>query len=408
MSFQVPQETSDNCNTGLFNIGNDIFTAVDGTFFYQVDMTTLKSGEKLDGNKILGLNIVSPKPVIDPVTGDLFNVGSFVSPSGVKHGIIRIPTDLPTAKEALKKTKLVASWPSRWSTSCHYIHSFGMTKNYFVVVDQPFMAGLTSLAANVLKGKPMIELFEWHGRERNRFFIVDRATGKPLKAEYFSEDSFFYYHIINAYEDNNHIVLDMIAYDDTRNFQAMFIDRLRQNVMEDSPPGQVRRYVIPLLEDASKAMDDGRNLNELSASCKATAVRKGNQIILYPQILTDVQGVEGPAINTTKLGKKYKYFYCNPSFHVDFINRLGKINADTGEVVVWKGSEFDHPGVPIFVPCPASDGAEDDGVVLCGVSVVNDEPSYLLILDAKTFDEIARVEFPSHIPLGADSVFVPK
>ena len=379
---------------------------MDGTYFYQVDPVTLKTGDKLDGNKLFGLNVVSPKPVTDTLTGDVFNVGSFVSPSGVKHGIVRIPSDLPTAKEAFKKSKLVASWPSRWSASCHYTHSFGLTKNYYIVVDQPFMAGLTSIAANVLKGKPMIELFEWHGREKNRFFIVDRGTGKPLRTEYFSEESFFFYHIINCYEDNNHIIVDMIAYKDTKNFQSMFIERLRQNVMEDTPSGQVRRYVFPILEDISKAVDDGRNLNDLE-NCKATAVRKGNQIILSPHVVAEERGVEAPAINRTKLGKKYKYFYGNASFHLDFINKLGKFNVDTGERLLWTGNEFEHPGEPVYVQDPSRSG-EDDGIILSAVTVVNEEPSYLLILDAKTFEEIARVEFSAQIPLGVDGIFVSK
>ena len=44
--------------------------------------------------------------------------------------------------------------------------------------------------------------------------------------------------------------------------------------------------------------------------------------------------------------------------------------------------------------------AEDAGVVLSVVLDVNAGRSFLLVLDAGSFEEIARAEAPHHIPFG--------
>ena len=48
---------------------------------------------------------------------------------------------------------------------------------------------------------------------------------------------------------------------------------------------------------------------------------------------------------------------------------------------------------------PGRDG-EDDGVVLSVVLDTNAGRSFLLVLDAGSFEEIARAEAPHHIPFG--------
>ena len=64
------------------------------------------------------------------------------------------------------------------------------------------------------------------------------------------------------------------------------------------------------------------------------------------------------------------------------------------------------PSEPVFVPSPG-DGREDDGVVLAVVNVNSDDSSFLLILDAETFEERARVLTPVTINHGIHSVFIP-
>ena len=57
------------------------------------------------------------------------------------------------------------------------------------------------------------------------------------------------------------------------------------------------------------------------------------------------------------------------------------------------------PGEPIFVREPGTE-AEDAGVVLSVVLDTAAGRSFLLVLDAHNFEELARAEAPHHIPFG--------
>jgi carotenoid cleavage dioxygenase-like enzyme len=52
----------------------------------------------------------------------------------------------------------------------------------------------------------------------------------------------------------------------------------------------------------------------------------------------------------------------------------------------------------VFVAAPAAN--EDDGVILSVVLDTRQAASFLLILDASTFRELARADAPHHIPFG--------
>ena len=58
-----------------------------------------------------------------------------------------------------------------------------------------------------------------------------------------------------------------------------------------------------------------------------------------------------------------------------------------------------YPGEPVFVA--ARDAREeDDGLILSEVLDAQEGRSFLLVLDALTWEERARAEVPHHIPFG--------
>lgn len=76
------------------------------------------------------------------------------------------------------------------------MHSFGMTKNYIILVEQPFVLNASKILGSVLTKTMVSSWLEWKPSLGNRFFIVEKATGKLLKADVVSEDPFFFLHII--------------------------------------------------------------------------------------------------------------------------------------------------------------------------------------------------------------------
>jgi len=72
-------------------------------------------------------------------------------------------------------------------------------------------------------------------------------------------------------------------------------------------------------------------------------------------------------------------------------------------VAVWSARDA-YPGEPVFVPKPGA-VEEDDGVVLSVVLDASAGNSFLAILDARSFSELARVHAPHHIPFGFHGIF---
>jgi beta,beta-carotene 9',10'-dioxygenase len=87
--------------------------------------------------------------------------------------------------------------------------------------------------------------------------------------------------------------------------------------------------------------------------------------------------------------------------------QLIKVDVETGDVKTWRESEYTYPGEAQFVPCPGS-ASEDDGILLATVTDVRKgEPDFLLVLDAKSFTEVARAEVTVHIPNVIHGLFLP-
>ncbi|MEA2401294.1 MAG: beta,beta-carotene 9,10-dioxygenase, partial [Thermoleophilaceae bacterium] len=81
-----------------------------------------------------------------------------------------------------------------------------------------------------------------------------------------------------------------------------------------------------------------------------------------------------------------------------------KVDVTDGSQTIWSAPGC-HPGEPIFVRQPGTE-AEDAGVVLSVVLDTAAQRSFLLALDAHTFQELGRAEAPHHIPFGFHGQFV--
>ncbi len=252
-----------------------------------------------------------------------------------------------------------------------YIHSFGMSEHYIILAE--FALKLPSALALRFSNRPFIENYRWMPEKGARFLIIDRASGK-LTAEV-TTDAFFAFHHINAFEQGDEIVLDIAAYPDATIVSDFYLDQLRSDSTAVSQ-AEFRRYRLPL---------SGGHAG-------------------YEQ-LTDVS-FELPRINYSRcVMQPYRYAYgagVRPGTH-DFWNQLVKVDTAQGRAQTWYQAGH-YPGEPVFVAAPDAPD-EDVGVIL---SVVLDSAagtSYLLVLDAQSFTEIARAAVPQHIPFGFHGQF---
>jgi beta,beta-carotene 9',10'-dioxygenase len=105
-------------------------------------------------------------------------------------------------------------------------------------------------------------------------------------------------------------------------------------------------------------------------------------------------------------GRPYTYAYGASTGGAPFLRRLVKLDVTDGSTRVWEEPGA-WAGEPVFVPRPGRDhdGGEDDGVVLSVVLEAEAGRSALLVLDARSFEEIARAEAPQRIPFGFHGQF---
>jgi hypothetical protein len=200
----------------------------------------------------------------------------------------------------------------------------------------------------------------------------------------------------------------MIAYDDPSILYKYNLKKMRSNGWDSASPPVAQRFVLPLISDISKVAN-GENLVTI-AKCEATAVKKEKGIIfLTPEQLGPV-GFELPGINKRFNTRKYRYIYgCGAFEQGYYVNSVCKIDIDTKRVQLWRESETQFPGEPVFIPKPGG-SSEDDGLLLSLVlDTAEEKPHFLLVLNAQTLEEVGRAEVPLdvQIPTTIHGLFVP-
>lgn len=253
-----------------------------------------------------------------------------------------------------------------------YMHGFGMSSKYFIIAAGP----LTAVPINLLYWKrPFIENHTWNPKDGGRFYVIERATGK-LKAT-FKTDPFFTFHPINAWEEGEDLVIDLDAYDDASIIQQYYMRELEKPDVR-LPFGTVRRYRLNL------------------RTRRYEVERRSDACIELPRIDYDRFNMSGD----------YKHVYgvsIHPTKREGFYNSLVKINPDKGTNKYWF-EEGTFPGEPVFVPSPQSK-SDDEGAVLSIVLDSRNQTSFLLVLDACSFEEMARVHVPEPITYGFHTEF---
>jgi beta,beta-carotene 9',10'-dioxygenase len=249
-----------------------------------------------------------------------------------------------------------------------YMHAFGMSGRHLILAEYPLRVNPLRLA---FAGKPFIQNYRWKPELGTVFQVVDRETGK-LRGSY-RTDPFFCFHHVNAFErGDSELVVDLIAYEDASIIDALYLDD--DGPVGQLPPTELRRYTIDL---------DGGDV-------RWERLAEGS--------------FELPRIDYGRRNTRdYAYMYGAGS-DGGWMDRLAKVDVRDGTVATW-AEDGCFPGEPVFVREPGND-AEDGGVVLSVVLDARAGRSFLLVLDAAGFGELARAEAPHHNPVGFHGQFL--
>jgi carotenoid cleavage dioxygenase-like enzyme len=341
---------TDNPNVNLARIGDRYIAMTETPMPVEFDPETLETTGHLQYADRLRAHVSTAHPHHDPRRGELVNyVARFSRVS--EYVLFGLPVGRSTRRVI---GKLPVDRPA-------YMHAFGMSGRYLILAEYPLRVNPLKLA---FSGKPFIENYVWDGSDSTRFQVIDRETGE-LRGTY-ETDAFFCFHHVNAFERDGDLVVDLIAYDDSSVIDSLYLDE--HGPRGPIPPTELRRYTIDL--------DGGGVRHEPLA--------EGT--------------VELPRFDYGRRNTRDYRFAYFAGADGGWLDRLVKVDVAEGTRKEWSEPGC-YPGEPVFVRRPDA-SEEDSGAVL---SVVLDSAagrSFLLVLDAGSFEELARAEAPHHIPFG--------
>jgi beta,beta-carotene 9',10'-dioxygenase len=322
----------------------------------EFDPATLATLGRLRYDDDLGGQVTTAHPHHDPVRDELVN---YVTRFGVRsHYVLYGQPAGGTTR------RVIASVPV---SEPAYMHAFGMSERHLILAEYPLRVKPLRLA---LASRPFIENYEWEPERGTVFTVVDRVSGE-VRGRYETE-AFFAFHHINAFERGSELVVDLCAYDDAEVIESLYLS-------DGGPAG-----AIPLVEPWRYTIDlDGGRVS-------------------YDRLAEG--SFELPRIDYARRNaREYRYAYGTGAGE-EWIDRLVKVDVVDGTRQEWS-EDGCYPGEPIFVRQPGS-SAEDDGVALSVVLDVRAGRSFLLVLDAGSWEEVARAEAPHHIPFGFHGQFL--
>ena len=319
----------------------------------------------------------------DPVNGDWYNYNLDIGRTAT-YRIFRVSA-------STGKTDVLATI-SGGDVKAAYLHSFMLTERYVVlcIYDAYYGGG----GAKMLWTRNLLDAMEFHPDKKNIWLVIDRLGDKGLVGIYESEPHFAF-HPVNAWDVPSEtepgkfdIFTDVPLYENLDVLKRFYYDNMKST--------------SPSALDYTKQSSCRANITRFKLSGIGTTTIP---VTSKPQQAAVV--FKGDSKDTPELPTFNPKFACKPSRYIygvsdrgnsTFLDGLLKFDSETQTSKAW--SVHAHsPGEPIFLPDPQGKD-EDDGVALSVVLDGTKGKSYLLCLDAKSFEEVGRAEMENVVSFG--------
>ena len=353
----ISGNSHDNCVVNTTCIDENYIAMTEGNDVVSFNIKDLRTTGAFNFiDKIPG-DLSTAHPHFDFTTGELINISIEIGKT-TKYHIYKI--------EPLSRIRKIIQTYS--SDSVFYIHSFSITNNYIILFKSPLVINKFKL----LLGLPFNNTLSYQENLSSFFVIIERKNGKIHEIE---TESFVCLHSVNAYEDKNEVIVDLVCHHSGNPYDKLYLSNLRSS-KPTLPTGEIRRYAIDI---------HAKNCNHRTLSTNAH---------------------EFPRINYKSCNAKdYQFVYTNVIANPEnqFFNTIQKQNLQTGNIQRWDKEEC-YLGEAVFVAKPNSP-LEDDGVLLSIAFNVSTQLSSLMIIDALSMQLVAEVCLPLHLPFGLHGNF---
>jgi len=100
-----------------------------------VDILTLNTLQKIDLNEKLGVFSHAAHPHYDE-SGNMLTIGMRIGIRGPEYIITKFPAGGRDELGPFEGGDIIAKVPTKWTFEPGYMHSFAMTENYFILIEQ--------------------------------------------------------------------------------------------------------------------------------------------------------------------------------------------------------------------------------------------------------------------------------
>ncbi len=353
----APRPIYDNANMNLALYNNQLVAITETPHSLQIDPKTLATKGEFTYDDKIEAHFATAHTLFDPQTREWYGVAIQYAHNS-DYIVYKMKAD-SNKREIM--VRIPVGYPS-------YMHSFALTKNYLILIESPFIVSPYDL---LLSDHSFIDNFSWKPKNGTTFMVIDRKSGKKITT--YKTEAFFTLHQVNAFEKDNQIIIDMVAYKE---------------------PDIIKEFNMKNLSSAHPKLSTG-HLKRFIIDQKTNKVSN--------QLLSPHHSVELPQINPAYFMKDYRYVYATATNEGGIAQQLIKFDLNSKRHDIWKCNGC-YTTEPIFIAKPQATD-EDDGIVLAVVLDAIAQKSFMLILDAKTFKELGRVYAPHHIPFTVHSKF---
>ncbi len=293
-------------------------------------------------------------PKVDAITGEMMFFGySLIRPPYLQYSVVSadgkllktVPIDLPVGV---------------------MMHDFAITENYTIFMNLP----LTFRPERLHRGEPG---FMFESETPSRFGIVPRH-GDNSNIRWFDAPSCYIFHTLNAYEENDKIVLIACRMAGT-------------SVLGSSSSPSNSQSDIPLLYRWRFNLKTGE---------------------IKEEKLDDVPS-EFPRLNEQLLGRPNRYGYTAraAASSMPLFDGLIKYDLLNGSSQTHEFGRGRYGGEGVFVPQPGATD-EDDGWLLTFVYDEIENTSELVVISAKDMasEPVARIMIPTRVPYGFHGAWI--
>ncbi|MDB9349741.1 carotenoid oxygenase family protein [Nodularia spumigena] len=349
----TPQGVSKNtANTALVWHAGQMLALNEGGAPHAIKLPDLQTiGEYTYNGQLVSAFTAHPK--VDPKNGEMRFFGYSFTPPYLQYSIVSaageimqtVPIDLPMGV---------------------MMHDFAITENYTIFMDLP----LTFSPERAERGEPAM-MFE--SNRPSRFGIIPRY-GDNSNIRWFESSPCYVFHTLNAYEDQDEIVLIACRMSST--------SVLKADDSQTDPEAD-----IPRLHRWRFNLSTGK---------------------VQEEMLDDVSA-EFPRINENLLGQPTRYGYAGrmAKSPLPLFDGLIKYDLNNGKSQTHEFKQGCYGGEAVFAP---SIGAkdEDDGWLITFVHDEALQKSEIVVINAQdvTAEPVARILIPQRVPYGFHGTWV--